>query len=571
MPDVLKTAENCPRRFKDMLDGTYSESVAISKGAYFKPHFASVRASSADPAYWTQIGATGSGMSLQQTSGALVITTGTTTNSELILRSNADFDSQIEAKWSMYLSQRVANQLFYFELVDVIGDNLTFTINSAASVTVTFPSTVTSPFNAGSVGQSLNIGAISGAAGIPGRYAIASVSGNSVTFTVASWPASGAGTCSLFGLNFHRVEYSGTTATSAIYDCGRSGYSSGNTTATINTSANPGHMAIINQETGLATFYDMLAASTTTPAATMRASRAIFLPDEKARLVFQIRVQNGTSSPSNTTQTITSASVCDFNAVPVSLTSTRTGPQLSPLNTMILAGTERIGQVDLYSPTAVTDVSSSALTSTTTTSTVTQSVGSTFSIAIPVTAVSGTNPTLDVTIQESDDSSTNWYNTYDFPRITATGIYRSPQLPVTGNRIRYVQTVGGTGSPSFTRSIVRMRSNTPAEALVQMIDRTINFNALNSTTPSLDTRNTANQVKLVVNTGAITTTAPQFQLEGSEDYGSTWVAIGSPLVAVASSTVSTNVAGANWPLLRARVSTAGVGATAGYVLIKGHD
>jgi hypothetical protein len=75
----------------------------------------------------------------------------------------------------------------------------------------------------------------------------------------------------------------------------------------------------------------------------------------------------------------------------------------------------------------------------------------------------------------------------------------------------------------------------------------------------------------VINVSAITTTAPALQLEGSEDNGTTWTSIGSPLTAVANSTVSSNFTGASWQLVRARVSTAGVGVTAGFVLIKGHD
>jgi hypothetical protein len=187
-----------------------------------------------------------------------------------------------------------------------------------------------------------------------------------------------------------------------------------------------------------------------------------------------------------------------------------------------------------------------------------------------ITAVTGTTPTLDVRIEESDDNGTGWYVVYDFPRITATGTYRSPVLPVTGNRVRYVQTVGGT-TPSFTRAVNRVQSNWPAEALFQLIDRSIVLTTLNSTTPALNVVNAGNQVKLVVNVGAITTTAPAIQLEGTEDAGATWVSIGSPLTAVASSTVSANFSGQHWQQIRARVSTAGVGVTAGYVMLKAHD
>jgi hypothetical protein len=177
---------------------------------------------------------------------------------------------------------------------------------------------------------------------------------------------------------------------------------------------------------------------------------------------------------------------------------------------------------------------------------------------------------MDVAIEESDDSGTNWFKVYDFPRITLGGAYRSPIMRLTGNRVRYVQTVGGT-SPSFTRSINRLQSSTNNEAVRQLINRTIVLTTLNSTTPSLDTRDCGNRAQLVVNVGAITTTAPAIQLEGSDDNGDSWYSIGAPLTAVASSTVQQTVVDINAALMRARISTAGVGVTAGYVMIKAHD
>lgn len=72
---------------------------------------------------------------------------------------------------------------------------------------------------------------------------------------------------------------------------------------------------------------------------------------------------------------------------------------------------------------------------------------------------------------------------------------------------------------------------------------------------------------MVINIGAATT-PPAIQVEGSED-AVNWYAIGAPLTAVASSTVEVTVA-KSATFARARVSTAGVGVTAGYVLIKGY-
>lgn len=46
-------------------------------------------------------------------------------------------------------------------------------------------------------------------------------------------------------------------------------------------------------------------------------------------------------------------------------------------------------------------------------------MGQSFTINMPVTVVTGTTPTLDLSIEESDDAGTNWRRIYDFERITA--------------------------------------------------------------------------------------------------------------------------------------------------------
>ena len=224
---------------------------------------------------------------------------------------------------------------------------------------------------------------------------------------------------------------------------------------------------------------------------------------------------------------------------------------------------------NLALPGIITDVASAALTTTTTTAAFTPTFGISYTVNIPVTAVTGTTPTLDVAIEESDDSGTNWFKVYDFPRITAAGMYRSPLIRAVGNRVRYVQTVGGT-TPSFTRAINRLQNSSSAEAVRQLIDRSISLTTLNSTTPSLDTRDAGNRAQLVVNIGAATT-APALQMEGSDDNGASWYAIGTPLTAVANSTVQLTVLNINAALMRVRVSTAGATVTAGYVMIKAHD
>ena len=232
----------------------------------------------------------------------------------------------------------------------------------------------------------------------------------------------------------------------------------------------------------------------------------------------------------------------------------------------LAAGAAALGYVGRQIPLLVGDVASATITATATTAAFTPTFGSCYEINIPVTAVSGTTPTLDVVVQESDDGGTNWFDVYAFPRITATGMYRSPKLLLTGNRVRYVQTVAGT-SPSFTRGVNRVQASDSVTVLRQIFDRAVVNATLNSTTVSLVSQG-ARAVQMVLNMGAITTTAPQFQLEGSDDNGTTWYALGAALAGVASSTVQVTVANIQSQMIRARVSTAGSGATLGYVLLK---
>jgi hypothetical protein len=226
-----------------------------------------------------------------------------------------------------------------------------------------------------------------------------------------------------------------------------------------------------------------------------------------------------------------------------------------------------VASANLAIPGIVADATSTTISTTQNTTPATSpTFGCSYIVNIPVTGVSGTSPTLDFDIEESDDTSTNWVKVYSFPRITATGIYRSPKLPFNGNRIRYAQTLGGTG-PNFTRAINRLQCSDSVTSIRQLIDRSIVLTTLNSTTPNLIAQN-CQRAQLVISIGAATT-PPSLQLEGSDDNGLTWYAIGSPLAAVASSTVQATVANVNSQLIRARVSVAGSTVTAGYVLIKG--
>jgi hypothetical protein len=280
--------------------------------------FANAFASGADPEFFTTV-KTGSGQTISQTGGNLLFTTGTTVNQESIIRSVDTYNDNLVLKYTTILSQRIVNQQFFVEIVDVIGDGLAITINSATSVTIVIPGTTLTSAN---VGQSMYMGNYTGTGTfIPGRYAIASVSGTSITFTVASF-AVGSGTGSLWGWNYHQVIYQSTTATNASYDTQRKGYASGVTTATINTSASPGHMGIITNEDGNAAYADQLVASSTALQTTLRASRVINIPDEFANLYVQFRVVNGSTAPaSTTTWTIGTYSVENYTPTAVSISN----------------------------------------------------------------------------------------------------------------------------------------------------------------------------------------------------------------------------------------------------------
>lgn len=194
-----------------------------------------------------------------------------------------------------------------------------------------------------------------------------------------------------------------------------------------------------------------------------------------------------------------------------------------------------------------------------------------YTVTIPVTAVSGTNPTYAVEVQEYSDRSAAWETVYMFPLITATGRYVSPTLKRRGTRVRYVQTIGGTSTPTFTRSISlgAAPANDKPGFLTQLIDRAITVNTISSTTSALLTKG-AKSVQLVIRMGTITTTAPQLTIQGTLD-GTNWYTIGSALTSVASSTVMTTVNNINADKIRAIVSTAGSGATLGEIVLRSFE
>lgn len=217
-------------------------------------------------------------------------------------------------------------------------------------------------------------------------------------------------------------------------------------------------------------------------------------------------------------------------------------------------------------PINVADIASAVIAVTATTVAVTPAQGVAYQVNIPVTAASGTNPTLDVSIEESDDSGTNWFKVYDFPRITTTGMYRSPVIQSSGNRIRYVQTVGGA-TPSFTRSLNRLQIHNDAQYLRQLVDRTIVPITLNSTSGSLFVSGASN-FNLFVRCTAQTTPAT-IALQFSHD-GTNWHT-SATTVATINGIAQAKVSNEKWSFVRAIVTAGGTGITLGELQIIGSD
>ena len=264
----------------------------------------------------------GTGVTVTQSNGNLVVGGGTTANSEFLARSDRSFNGAFIHRHQLIASQRIANTNFSVMLADMFAEGASCTINSATSISVTVTA---HGLTADNVGQSMLVGAITGANGVPGRYAIASIpNADTINFTVASWPASGSCTVDLFGWNYVRWLYTGTTAAAASVDAQRYGYASGDTSATINSTASPGHMAQTQADGRSIYFQDALIASATAPAVTNRAHRWANIPDQEVELYVYVWCFNGTTNPaSNTNWTLGFVSVEDTVNLPVYLAGAR--------------------------------------------------------------------------------------------------------------------------------------------------------------------------------------------------------------------------------------------------------
>jgi hypothetical protein len=130
-----------------------------------------------------QVGPTGSGMTVAQAYGNLLVDTGTTANAEFLMRSVESIKGGHIARVKVQLSQKIVNQHFGIYLADLIGENCAFTTDATGLlISITLPAG--HGFTDANIGQSCMLGGGGGAAVIvSGRYAITAVAGDVVTFS----------------------------------------------------------------------------------------------------------------------------------------------------------------------------------------------------------------------------------------------------------------------------------------------------------------------------------------------------------------------------------------------------
>lgn len=411
--------------------------------------------------------ALGTGVGVTQASSSLLVTAGTTANSEFLARSTRSWKAPISLRAKTILSQRIVNNNFAVLLADVIAEGASCTINSATSITVSV-----SGFGSETIGQSMFVGAINGANGVPGRYAIASRTASTITLTVAGWPASGSCTVDLFGYNYVYNRYTTSTATSSVFDSQRKGWNSGDTTLTINTTASPGHVIQLNHEVRSVAVSDFTVASVATLGVTSRGSRVENIPDDTVDLHVFLWSYNGTTNPaSSTTWTCGLVSIEDLPNNTVYIGGARSqgtanGIAIVPSGTQtvsftqpaLVASTARIGSVGSsgiwYDDSSTTMTANQSFTGTSRDITVTASAtgwanAGTFGQELVVSAESDVAGTLWLEVSRDN---TNWrrVKSISTSAITGGGQYAEIVHRPSWRYARVGYTNGATGQARFT-------------------------------------------------------------------------------------------------------------------------
>jgi hypothetical protein len=249
-----------------------------------------------------------------------------------------------------------------------------------------------------------------------------------------------------------------------------------------------------------------------------------------------------------------------------SFTSAISQPTAGNLNATVVGTLTSVGTVTTVSSitaaqlsaVTVTDIALLAITTTQTSANISTNNTSNMAFQVNVTATSGTGQFMDVVVQETFDG-TNYFDIYHFPRITAIGQYQTPQIRISGAGIRYVRTVGGI-TPSFTNIVVRPSRHTSSDIWRNFVNRTIDPNTLNSTTPTYLVEGCDQfQLAVTMNAGG---TAPIFKLVGSNDNLNFYDVPSTTLTATVGTSVQVVSSSQCLPkFIKAVTSTAGIGSS----------
>lgn len=207
-----------------------------------------------------------------------------------------------------------------------------------------------------------------------------------------------------------------------------------------------------------------------------------------------------------------------------------------------------------------TDVASAAQTATGNSGTLDTAGFGELNMVLAVTAESGTNETLDIELQASDDAST-WSSVQDAVRVTTSNSTQRIQgTRLSGRYYRYVWTIAGT-TPSFTFSIVTtLKEFLPLKNLTMFRYGDIDLHTVNATSSAFSVGSCPN-VTVVTVRAATPTGAANVDVQGSMD-NVNYLDLGSNISTPVSSIATESLTGQAYRFYKLRTNAAASGAGA---------
>lgn len=158
------------------------------------------------------------------------------------------------------------------------------------------------------------------------------------------------------------------------------------------------------------------------------------------------------------------------------------------------------------------------------------------SFIIAATAVSGTNPTMQISFDVSDDN-TNWSELIKTVQITATGTNRFQRISLSAKYYRFRWTLTGT-TPSFTFSITSTLKPYTTKRNVTVANYSdldmSTLSAISATFQAAD----ANNISIMTIRGADGGNNGQFQVQASND-SVNWASVSANITQAPSTTILT--------------------------------